>query len=151
LIAPRHVERAAEVREILKGTAEVAPDQKVLILDKIGYLNGAYSFAALVFIGGSLVAHGGQNPIEPAIVEKPVMFGPHMFNFKDIADSLVRGGGAVQVSDKEEMVIRAKELLSDKTKARAMGKNAKDIVVAGRGATLKNIEIIGRLLQGRGC
>ena len=155
LIAPRHIERASEVEAVVKkkGFRPIKPPDfslhpaphnlhPIFILDKIGYLDSAYSFASLVFIGGSLVKHGGQNPIEPAMHEKSVIFGPYMFNFKEVTKLLVDSGGAIQVFGKEDLVRRAKELLQDKDMRLRTGRLAKTAVISGRGATEKNIEII---------
>lgn len=146
LIAPRHIERAYEVREEVK-KAGLENTANVFVLDKIGYLTSAYSFATIVFVGGSLVPHGGQNPIEPAIFEKPVIFGPHMFNFKDAVRSLLAVNGAIQISGAEELSQCVKQLLNDNKKRAELGRNAKEAVMSGRGATSKNIDAIKGLLN----
>jgi len=138
LIAPRHIERASDVR-ILADKVGVTP---VFVLDKIGYLNSAYSFATLVFIGGSLVKHGGQNPIEPAIFEKAILFGPHMFNFKDISASFLKNNAAISVSNNKELTESIRMLLTDKAKRDELGRSAKRTVSEGRGATDRNIKVI---------
>ncbi|MCX5686701.1 MAG: 3-deoxy-D-manno-octulosonic acid transferase [Candidatus Omnitrophica bacterium] len=140
LIAPRHIERAAEVRNEARRAG--LGETQVIVFDKIGYLNSAYSYATLVFVGGSLVKHGGQNPIEPAIFEKPILFGPHMFNFKDISMTFLKNNAAIQVSDKEELIKSAKLLLKEKGRRDEIGKLAKEVVEAGCGATERNIEML---------
>jgi len=146
LIAPRHIERGHEVRQEVK-RAGLAPSQ-VFILDRIGYLASAYSFATLVFIGGSLVKHGGQNPIEPAAFEKAVIFGPHMFNFKSVARVFLDCDGAIQVSDKEGLVRAAALLLKDSRRRAELGRNAKRVALENRGATEKNLEEVSASLRG---
>lgn len=145
LIAPRHIERGPEVRETA-AKAGLGPD-RVFVLDKIGYLASAYSFATVVFIGGSLVKHGGQNPIEPAIFEKAVIFGPHMFNFKDISAAFLKNNAAIQVSNGEELVRAVRTLLKDDAGRSGLGKRAKETVTAGRGATGKNLYLIKKMLS----
>lgn len=114
----------------------------VYILDTIGHLNDAYALATLVFIGGSLVPHGGQNPLEPAAFEKPVVFGPYMFNFKAIVTALLKNKGALQVADAKELLDKAALLLKDKEAAALLGKNAKKTILENRGATARNLDII---------
>lgn len=160
LIAPRHITRVADVEKAVRdagfepvrlstfqpGTSSMEPGT-IFILDTIGQLNGIYSLATLVFIGGSLVKHGGQNPIEPALFEKPIVFGPHMFNFKMIAASFLKNGGAVQVDDAAGLLEECRRLLRDEDARRTVGANAKKTVVENRGATGKNIEVIAELME----
>lgn len=142
LIAPRHVERAGEVKSLLNN----ADNGRILVLDRIGLLNSAYSIATLVFIGGSLVGHGGQNPIEPAVFEKPVIFGPHMFNFKDVVSLFIKKGAAIQVKDKDDLGLKISALLKDGAWRHRLGSNAKKIVSENRGATEKNLNVITRFV-----
>lgn len=159
LIAPRHIDRVGEIESIAKRfgfeservshllTRRTAPDaRRVLVLDTIGQLNDIYAVSALVFIGGSLVRHGGQNPIEPAAFEKAVIFGPHMFNFKAIASTLLENGGAIQISDKKELLKKCALLLGDAQERLGLGRNAKRVVLEGRGATERNLAAISEVL-----
>lgn len=155
LIAPRHIERAREVEAAAKEsgleairlstlneplTANSQP--KILILDTIGQLNDFYKKAAIVFIGGSLVKHGGQNPIEPAVIGKAVIFGPYMFNFKHVASVLLESEGALQVESEKELLERSRALLKDGRERKRMGENAKHAIMENRGATDRNLELI---------
>ena len=157
LIAPRHITRVADICKTVErfGFAPVTisslsdtrtPDPgsrtPVYILDTIGRLNDFYALATLVFVGGSLVKYGGQNPIEPALFEKPVIFGPHMFNFRDVAAAFVRAEGAVQVSSIEDFNNACARLLSNAQARARLGQNARKVVAENRGATEKNIEAI---------
>jgi len=161
LIAPRHITRVADVEKTVRGAGfepvrlsslpeprNPKPDTRVLILDTIGHLSDMYAMAKLVFVGGSLVKHGGQNPIEPALFEKPIIFGPHMFNFKAIAASFLNNGGAVQVDDPAGLLDECRRLLRDKDARQALGANARRTVAENRGATEKNIEAIADLVLG---
>lgn len=153
LIAPRHIERAGEAADIVRryGFESVRYSSslpiihcpgspvRVFILDTIGLLNAAYSYAALVFVGGSLVRHGGQNPIEPAALEKPSLFGPHMSNFMDAALALTAGKGALEVGDEGALFQQAESLLADPGLRAIMGKNAFNVVVNNRGSSARNI------------
>ena len=78
---------------------ETAPEKpEVLLVDTTGELNAFYDVATVVFVGKSLTAQGGQNPIEPAALGKPVVFGPFMQNFREVVESLLEAKGAVQVA-----------------------------------------------------
>lgn len=167
VIAPRHIERSGEVENVMKrlGFDPVrmskprAPSStepgtscpmgtQVYIIDAIGHLNDAYSIAEIVFVGGSLIPHGGQNPIEPAVFEKPVIFGPYMFNFKTVAAALLENNGAIQVNDEREFLARAGYLLKNKDARTAMGKNARNTILENRGASLRNLSAIRELANG---
>jgi 3-deoxy-D-manno-octulosonic-acid transferase len=162
LIAPRHVERAGEVEKIVRRhglnpvrfsalsaqrPARYAQRNTVFILDTIGRLNEIYSRASMVFVGGSLVRHGGQNPLEPAACGKAVLFGPHMFNFRPIVEILLKSDAAVSVADGRDLGGKVRMLLEDRNRMRDLGWNAKRALAANRGATMRNIEAIRRLLS----
>jgi len=115
---------------------------RVFVLDTIGQLNDAYFLATVVFVGGSLIKHGGQNPIEPAAMGKAVIFGPHMFNFKAIAAVLLANGAAVQVSDAKGLLKELSNLLNDREKIRKLSDNARKVVRENRGATERNLKAI---------
>lgn len=149
VVAPRHVERAAEVRASLRGLglsiisrrelaskspAEVAAADAVL-LDTTGELRDWFGLATVVFIGKSLAlpggASGGQNPVEPLHAGRPVVFGPRMENFAEIVGQLLAAGGAVQVPDAESLGDACAKLLADPA-ARA------ELVVRGRAVLAKH-------------
>lgn len=155
LIAPRHINRVHEIEDAAKRSGletvrmtELAASgggkagQRVLILDTIGQLNDIYPAAALVFIGGSLVRHGGHNPIEPAIFEKAVIFGPYMFNFRDTASVFVRQNAAIQVPDRHSFLEKVRILLKDEAVRKLLGSNAGRVVTENRGATERSIRAI---------
>ena len=118
-----------------------------MFLDTIGHLNEAYSAATLVFVGGSLVKHGGQNPLEPAVLGRAILFGPHMFNFRYITKVLLKEDAALQITGKEELVKNLKMLLNDPLKRSKLGDNAKRVIAENRGATKKNLEKISEILR----
>jgi 3-deoxy-D-manno-octulosonic-acid transferase len=159
MIAPRHIDRVGEIETIIQrtgfGSARVSQLNKcpvpgtkypVLILDTIGQLNDAYSIATLVFIGGSLVKHGGHNPIEPACFSKPIFFGPNMFNFKYIAAVFLKNKAAMQVFNKEDLYEKSRLILNDANTGNRLGQNAKKIISMNKGATGKNIAEISGIL-----
>src|SRR5207253_5103853 len=83
-----------------------------LLIDTTGELPSWYNVATIVFIGKSLTAHGGQNPVEAISARKPVIFGPHMENFASLAKQLIAGGGALSVQNSEELFENSHRLLS---------------------------------------
>ncbi|MDD5428219.1 MAG: 3-deoxy-D-manno-octulosonic acid transferase [Candidatus Omnitrophica bacterium] len=157
LIAPRHIERADEVAEIIReagfepvrlsGSRPIAPGAlQVFVLDTIGRLNDFYSIASVVFIGGSLVKHGGQNPIEPAVYGKPVLFGPYMFNFKNIAEAFLAKDAAIRVGSRGDLTPVLYNILADKDRRARIGACAKEVVSANRGATERVLNEMARFL-----
>jgi 3-deoxy-D-manno-octulosonic-acid transferase len=152
-IAPRHVERLREIRaqlEALSLHARLATEVATLgdakpecvLLDTTGELRNWYPIATVVFIGKSLMAHGGQNPVEPIIGGKPVIFGPHMENFATLAKSLVANNGAIQVRDVIELERAAERLLDDNETRRLLVQNAGEVLAQHRGATARTAQFV---------
>jgi 3-deoxy-D-manno-octulosonic-acid transferase len=152
-IAPRHVERLREIRAQLEALSlhvrlatEVATlghaKPECVLLDTTGQLRNWYPIATVVFIGKSLMAHGGQNPVEPIIGGKPVIFGPHMENFATLAMSLVANNGAIQVNDPSELERAAEKLLRDSEARRLLVQNAWKVLAQHRGATARAAQLI---------
>jgi 3-deoxy-D-manno-octulosonic-acid transferase len=158
LLAPRHPERASEVAGLVKkfGFQPVKISfQKqpadgstpVYILDTVGELLSFYSIAHLVFVGGSLVNKGGHNILEPAALGKPVIFGPQMFNFKDISQLFLKNKGAVLVHNQKELVSSVRNLLNDPSLVAALGQHAKELIAQNQGATQRNLDFILSLVK----
>jgi 3-deoxy-D-manno-octulosonic-acid transferase len=161
ILAPRQPERFAEVERLARTEGFVTarrselpidaePRADVIVLDTIGELAQLYQLATAVFVGGSLVDHGGHNILEPAIYGKPVVFGPYMQNFKEIADAFLTNGAAVQVQterDLEEMMLT---LVTDPVRRARLGAAARALVEANRGAKDKTLAAISELLPGAG-
>ncbi len=120
---------------------------EVLLLDTIGELAGVFALADIVFVGGSLVARGGHNLLEPAYSSKAILFGPHMENFRDTANLFLRSGGAMEVHDVAELARRAQELLGDREARERMGEKAKQVLEQGAGATHRVLEALAPLLK----
>jgi 3-deoxy-D-manno-octulosonic-acid transferase len=108
----------------------------------MGELWAAYSLGHVAFAGGSLVPCGGQNPLEPAFLGKPVLFGPSMENFKEPAALLLAAGGASQVDSPEKLAAELSRLLADSEAREAMGRAARGAIAARRGATEKAAGLI---------
>jgi len=145
-IAPRHVERLREIRSQLAAlplrvapASEVAIDREsdadCVLLDTTGELQRWYDIATVVFVGKSLTAHGGQNPVEPIMAGKPVVFGPHMENFGMLARTLVSRKAAIQVRDADSLERAIVELLQDTEARQRLVQNALEVLSTHKGAT----------------
>ncbi len=140
LLAPRHPERFDDVEALVqlagfrcdRRTRPSSEDSAVVLLDTIGELPAAYGLGTVAFVGGSLVATGGHNLLEPAIQGRALLFGPSTENFASLANELVRAGGALQVADPDDLGERIIELIDDPDRRRRMGARAR--VVAQRDA-----------------
>ncbi|MFZ5776093.1 MAG: 3-deoxy-D-manno-octulosonic acid transferase [Thermodesulfobacteriota bacterium] len=159
VIAPRDVRRREEVLALVarlgmgaRCRSEVggAGDGAVLLLDTLGELASVYGLCDVAFIGGSLVAERGHNPLEAAAHSKPVLFGHSMEDFSEIAHGLVKGGGGWQVVDGEELADRLAGLLADPVLRTAMGQAAFELVRQGQGATARHLAMIQGVLAGEG-
>jgi len=156
LVAPRHPHRAEEVRRVfapdpLRVVLYSALAQEpfdVAVVDEFGVLGSLYEFGDLAYVGGSLVPKGGQNPVEPAAAGKPVVFGPDMSDFPDIAGEMLREGGAIQVKDAEELASQAYRLLSDSALSTSLGAKNKALVERNAGVTMRIArDLLERLLS----
>ena len=155
-IAPRHVERLREIRAQFGPlpmrvtlASEVAigreSDAECIVLDTTGDLHRWYPIATIVFMGTSLTAHGGQNPVEPIIAGKPVVFGPHMENFATLAKALLSKNGAIQVSDMESLEQTIVDLLRDSDARKRLVQRARQVLSEHQGATARTAGFIHEL------
>jgi len=158
LIAPRHPQRSKEIANLatgrgfmpifissITGSCPTCINKAVFILDVMGELFNYYTAADIVFIGGSLVKKGGHNILEPSSLKKPVIFGPYMFNFRDISELFLKNKAALVACDCGELVTKIKEILGHPLVAQEMAKRAYGLIIANKGATLKNIQVIQQL------
>jgi len=156
IIAPRDINRASEVTDLIEKSGFKAGRRTILkteggqpdvvILDTIGELGKIYSLGEIIYVGGSLVKHGGHNILEPAAHGKPILVGPHMFNFKDIY-ALIGGRGACEtVYDAAELAEKLLMILNDEEMRAKMGKQALDIILENRGAARKSALHLKELL-----
>jgi 3-deoxy-D-manno-octulosonic-acid transferase len=100
----------------------------------------------VVFVGGSLVATGGHNVLEPAVFGKPIVFGPHMDNFLEIAEAFVSNGAGVQLAGEQELEEVFLSLMGDPVRRARLGAAARALVEANRGANDKSITVLAALL-----
>jgi 3-deoxy-D-manno-octulosonic-acid transferase len=157
ILAPRHPERFGEVERLAREAGFVTvrrselpidaePRADVVVLDSIGELAQLYQLGTAIFVGGSLADHGGHNILEPAVFGKPIVFGPHMHNFKEIAAAFLGNGAAVQVHSARELEEAVQALVSDPVRRAGLGAAARALVEANRGAKEKTLSVIADLL-----
>ena len=113
-----------------------------MLLDTTGELQRWYGIATVVFVGKSLTTHGGQNPVEPILAGKPVVFGPHMENFATLARTLVSNSAAMQVSDIDSLGRTVAELLRDSEARQRLVQNAHVALSEHKGATARTAELV---------
>jgi 3-deoxy-D-manno-octulosonic-acid transferase len=158
IIAPRHIERTAQIAQWVAARGlgcqlRTTLDEEfqirtapVVILDTIGELSATYSIARMVFCGGSLVPKGGQNIMEPAMWGKPVCYGPSMEDFADARRMIEESGGGVTIRNAEEMAATVIQWLRQPENAGAAGQAARQAVLPHRGAAEKHADVVGSLI-----
>jgi 3-deoxy-D-manno-octulosonic-acid transferase len=159
IIVPRHPERGAPIAEMLRGEGLSAtlrsgggmPDSgtDIYIADTIGELGLFYALTPVAFIGGSLVKHGGQNPIEAIKLGAAVLTGPNFQNFRDSYGELLKSGGAKEVTDAETLAVAVLGLLQDDTARTAMMTRAEAVVASMSGALPRTLQAIEPYLPPR--
>ena len=151
IIIPRHPERFDEVfNMVIKSGLKVrrrsenlqSVEKDVLIGDSMGEMMTYYKCCDIAFIGGSLSNTGGQNMLEPASLSKPIIFGPSVHNFEEIAKTLLENDSAIQVRDADELMQTISELLLDISRRNKLGSNAKTIFEKNRGAVDRLMKLI---------
>ncbi len=155
IIAPRDIGRSREIMRLaetrgLRAGRRTAPPERpgrLLILDTIGELASFYRLALVAFIGGSLVARGGHNPLEAAAHGVPVLFGPHMEDFREIARDLVQCGGATTVNSAAELTRTMQRIVNDDRVRASMSAAAAGLVAANAGVVARHLYEIERLLN----
>ncbi|MEG1040258.1 MAG: lipid IV(A) 3-deoxy-D-manno-octulosonic acid transferase [Pseudomonas sp.] len=155
ILVPRHPERfnavyalcAAQFPTVRRSSAEsVAADTSVLLGDTMGELLFLYALADIAFVGGSLVPNGGHNVLEPAALSLPVLSGPHLFNFLEIAAMLRDAGALQEVDDAQGLAAAVRRLIELPRDAQRMGAAGLAIMQANQGALQRLLAGLGRLL-----
>ncbi|MGE3512469.1 MAG: 3-deoxy-D-manno-octulosonic acid transferase [Vicinamibacterales bacterium] len=157
VVAPRQPERFGEVERMARDAGFVVarrsnlpidaePKVDVVVLDTLGELAQLYQIATAVFVGGSLVDHGGHNILEPAVFGKPILFGPFMHNFTEIAETFLANDAAVQVASDRELEQALLQLVTDPVRRARLGAAARALVDANRGAKDKTLRVFADLL-----
>ncbi|NOY85196.1 MAG: 3-deoxy-D-manno-octulosonic acid transferase [Nitrospirae bacterium] len=164
LIAPRHLNRLEMLEKQLRDHGLVsirksqlsAPNRDaplehrpVILLDTLGELNRLYALGDYIFVGGSLADFGGHNPLEPAAHKKPVFFGPHMENFRDIALALIASGGGISVTDGKQLGQAMVALAQNPEDYKKCAEAAYGIVLKHQGAVRRHLDRITNLMATR--
>ncbi len=163
MLAPRHIERAPELVERIrafdmqvvrrselgpKPSARIStPTARVIILDTRGELVLAYRYAHVAFVGGTLVAVGGHNLLEPAIWGRPVFFGSFTDHVSEMARLLLAGGGAAQVTTVGELTHEIGQCLRDSQRVQLMGVAARQVIDSNQGALIQTIDTLDQVLS----
>lgn len=156
ILAPRHPERFNNIftlcqkygLTIRRSQAQGAllAETAIFLGDTMGELMLLYSVSDIVFVGGSLIPHGGHNFIEPASLSKPMLTGPHFFNFETIGQQFITANALTVVQDAETLTTALHSILQNETLRQTMGQNAAMTVNANRGALAKHMTIIENFL-----
>ena len=152
IVAPRDPDRAAVVCQVFDRSGydavtltqmerQPAPSS-VVVIDRIGMLRKLYALADVAFVGGSLVRAGGHNPLEPASVAKPILFGPHTDDFRWIYQTLEKAGGAIRVRDADQLAARVVHLIVNQAESRRVGHCAYGVFSKHRGAVARTLAVI---------
>lgn len=161
VLAPRDIMRAEEIFDLAAENNLVAVKRTMLdkrgsgtidivVLDTIGELGRVYSIGDIIFIGGSLIRKGGHNLLEPAAHGKPILVGPHMFNFKDIYALLEECGACKTVYDMKDLACSIITILEDSEIRGRMSECAAAVITANQGAAQKSVDYLKQLLAERG-
>jgi len=161
ILAPRHIERVSEVikqiesaglryvrKTALDKGSKIDADkyETVILCDTIGELLTIYSIADCVFVGKSLVPQGGQNMMEPAGLAKPVIVGPHTFNFNEEVQLLKEADAIKIVQEESSLLNELMYLLEHPYEAQELAKRAQSVVMKQRGATERNLKVLRNIL-----
>jgi 3-deoxy-D-manno-octulosonic-acid transferase len=158
VLAPRHPERFDEVDALCRREGwktarrtelaiDTEPRADIVVLDTIGELATIYQIATVVFVGGSLLATGGHNVLEPAVFGKPIVFGPHMENFREIADTFVAHDAAIRLDAARDLDDTLVTLFGDSVRRARLGAAARALVEANRGAKDKTMTVLTSLVE----
>ncbi|RJG11221.1 3-deoxy-D-manno-octulosonic acid transferase [Massilia cavernae] len=157
-IVPRHPQRFDEVAALVasKGLSlvrrsqlgeDALVDADVVLGDSMGEMFAYYEACDVAYIGGSLLPLGGQNLIEACALARPVIVGPHTFNFEQATEEAIAAGGAARVQDADGMVEQGVRLLQDRGARATMGQRAAGFARAHGGATLRTLELLRPLIH----
>jgi 3-deoxy-D-manno-octulosonic-acid transferase len=159
VLVPRRPERARQVgeelaklnlryvlRTAIAGEKQALQPGGVLLVDTVGEMLTFYALADIVFVGGSLVAVGGHNILEASLLSKPVLYGPHMQNFKEIAALIRKAEGGLEVADRDDLYHQVRLLLENPAERHRLGENGRNLLLQNRGATERTLAVIARHL-----
>lgn len=162
IVAPRHIERVNEIVKLIESfqfrcirktsldngeKVDRPKGETVILVDTVGDLQATYSIADCVFVGKSLVPHGGQNMMEPAGLAKPVIVGPHTFNFCEEVQLLKKANAIEVVRDESELLQKMMYFLGHPDVAHAIGERAQSVAMKQKGATDRNVQMLRKILS----
>jgi len=156
VLAPRHPERFGRAAQLAQASGltvclhselvDCRPSAQCFIVDAMGELLPYYAAYDVAFVGGSLEAIGGHNALEPAALAKPVLFGPHTFNFEDITNQLLNTGAAIRVNNAKDLEEASTRLFRQPDLRNQMGRAGLELVKSGQGALERTLEIVEGLI-----
>jgi 3-deoxy-D-manno-octulosonic-acid transferase len=156
VLVPRHPERFGRTAQLAQACGltvclrselvDCPPSAQCLIVDAMGELLPYYAACDVAFVGGSLEAIGGHNALEPAALAKPVLFGPHTFNFEDITNQLLNTGAAIRVNNAGDLEKATARLFRQPDLRDQMGRAGLELVKSGQGALERTLEIVEGLI-----
>jgi 3-deoxy-D-manno-octulosonic-acid transferase len=156
VLAPRHPERFGRAAQLAQACGltvclrselvDCPPSAQCFIVDAMGELLPYYAACDVAFVGGSLEAIGGHNALEPAALAKPVLLGPHTFNFEDITDQLLNAGAAIRVNNAKDLEESSTRLFKQPDLRDQMGRAGLELVKSGQGALERTLEIVEELI-----
>ncbi|MDA0206679.1 MAG: tetraacyldisaccharide 4'-kinase [Acidobacteria bacterium] len=157
VVAPRHPQRSDDAEQalvqnglVVRRRSRLGADSAAstaLLVDTLGELSALYKRADLVFVGGSLNGWGGHNVLEPALFGKPIVVGPHMQNFREIADRLFEADALLEIADADSLAAVWQRLLTGTDEAERLGRNASEVAQSARGAVERIVERSATLLR----
>jgi 3-deoxy-D-manno-octulosonic-acid transferase len=159
VIVPRHPQRFDEVARLLErhgvpyqrrsARSAVEPGTRVLLGDSMGEMYAYYAACDVAFIGGSLLPLGGQNLLEACAVGKPVLIGPHTFNFAEASAAAITAGAALRVDTAQDLARELTALSGDAQRRERMGSAGRELMQRHRGATQRTLELLERAVTPR--
>jgi tetraacyldisaccharide 4'-kinase len=159
VLVPRKPERFGEVADLLQHAgischrwSEGADSAHlpVLLLDAVGHLTALYHLARVAFVGGSLIPRGGHNLLEASAAGVPVIFGPHMHNFRTVRDDVLRAGAGIEIQRPDDLVDALRRLLTDAALYEQTARGAREVIGLQQTALPKTMEVVNLALSGAG-
>ncbi len=157
ILVPRHPDRFDAIAKLCSQSfitarrsqnEQCALETAVYLGDTMGELLLLYAVSDVTFVGGSLIPRGGHNMLEPGALGKPILTGPHLFNFAEISELFITENALIKVKDVDALVMQLLDLMQHSDKRHQMGERALKVIAANRGALAKQEQIIGRFVQG---
>ncbi|ANM32017.1 hypothetical protein ABI59_01755 [Acidobacteria bacterium Mor1] len=151
VLAPRHVERAAEVAGICRdrglrcctrSSGQAVGDADLLLVDTLGELGRLYALGHAAFVGGSLVPVGGHNLLEPLVVGTPVQFGPHTMHFEQLAATLIEAGAGCRIADSARLAEEWLAILDDPARGEEQLRAARACIEREQGALERSVQLV---------